>query len=102
MSGLILSKSRRSVLQVRLGFPGVLRGGIAFPLDVVSSPALTVSVVEDGFHLELLLIVDEVWWGSYEVWTVRFGFGVGGEETRMEDRVDFPGFGQAESVSDRS
>jgi hypothetical protein len=87
-------------LDVVSWLPGVVAFWIALPIDKVLQlffPPLT-SVASDGLDLILFFIVDEVRWGSQEVFSVFFCLYVRGQKEGMEHRVDGPLRGEAELV----
>ena len=58
------------------------------------------TVIRDGFHLELLFAVDEVRGWPRVVGPVLIGFLIRGQQTCMKYVMDGPGRGESESISD--
>jgi hypothetical protein len=84
-------------------FPRVVCLGISLPFDqILKSPrSPEVAVAPDLFDFEFHFAFHDVRGRSREVGPVFYCFMIRGQQRRMEDVMDGPGWGQVEPIGDR-
>jgi hypothetical protein len=86
-----------------MGFPCVVRFGVAFPLDQVLefTPLAMMSMVSNGLDFVFLFAVDYLWRGFRKVDPMFLRFAISSQQTRMEHVMNGPGRRELELISDR-
>ena len=74
-------------------FPGVVSGGISFPLDKVLevSPFPKVTMIDDGLDLIFLFSINDVWGRTWKIVSVLTSFTKRGQKPSVKDVMNGPG-----------